>query len=186
MRQDEFVIGADSGESKDETIIQVEGGCVRCGRSWPEVKFTKVAAAAASLMGDFAIQHAEDARPYQSSDILCDRCFDYDPSLDKAIEQATTGVVPGLIRSVEVTGIESKTNVVSFNYATHLGDKELVTTLLNVAFKTKVPGEFIWYVFRNVPTAVCEGWFAVPQHGQSFGSYFATQIKNSYDVEKKA
>ncbi len=172
MRSDEFVIGVDPGTGKDETVIQVEGGCVRCKRTWPSTTFKQIAGAI--LLGE----HPE---------VICDRCNPgSDPELDKAIAEATTGTIPALIRSVEVTGIESKTNVVSFRYATHLGDKELVTTLLNVAFKTKVPGEFVWYVFRNVPVVTCEAWFAAPLHGQSFGSYFATQIKNSYDVEKKA
>lgn len=173
-RPDEFVIGVDSGESKDETIIQVEGGCAHCRREWPSVTFKKAAGAVFAGEGSTL------------PTMLCDRCFDGDPELDKAIAEATTGVIPGVIRSVEVTGIESKTNVVSFKYATHIGEKELATTLLNVAFKTKVPGEFVWYVFRNIPTAVCEGWFAAPAHGQSFGTYFAAQIKNSYDCEKKA
>lgn len=173
MRSDGFALGQDPEEKQErEVIAAADGGCKRCGRSWPTVTFKQMAGKA--FLGE------------EKPEILCDRCINADPALEKAIEEATTGTIPGLIRSVEVIGIESKTNVASFKYATHIGDKELVTTLLNVAFKTKVPGEFVWYVYRNVPLAVCEAWFAAPAHGQSHGAYFAAFIKASYDCEKKA
>ena len=170
----DYEIGVDSAApgTSDETTVQVQGGCVKCHRQWPEVTFKKVAEALAA--GE------KDVAP------VCDRCWDADPDLEKAIEEATgVQTVPSLIRFVEVTGIESKTNVVSFKYATHIGGKELVTTLLNVAFKGKTPGEFVWYVYRNVPVAVCEAWFVAPMNGQSHGSFFAEQIRKSYDSERK-
>lgn len=184
MRPDGFTLGQDPEEKQErEVIAAADGGCKRCGRSWPTVTFHRSAETLREWQS--AGIGPSGPAPEKMPDPICDRCQG-DPALNQAIEEATTGTIPGLIRSVEVTGIESKTNVASFKYATHIGDKELVTTLLNVAFKTKVPGEFVWYVYRNVPLAVCEAWFAAPAHGQSHGAYFASFVKASYDCEKKS
>lgn len=179
MRPDEFVLGVDPDAGKDEAPASHSGGCERCHRTWPTVTFRQSTEAlrdwqASSVGGSHRI----------APQVICDRCAPGTAESDIAekIEDATTGTIPGLIRSVEVTGLESKTNVASFKYATHIGDKELVVTLLNVAFKTKVPGEFTWYTYKNVPVVTCEAMYAA----HSIGSYFAQFIRNSYDSERKS
>lgn len=171
-RPDGFVLGVDPAQGKDETIIQVSGGCARCHREWPAVTFKKVAGAA--FLNDPTL-------PMPKEGMLCDRCFDRNPEIDKAIEEATTGTVPGLIRSVEVTGIESKTNVASFKYATHLGGVALIVTDVLVTFAGKDPAKKpSRYLYMRVPILICEAWMGSP----SMGRYFIEQIKSSYDFKR--
>jgi hypothetical protein len=173
-RPDGFAIGQDPEVGKEEKVE----GCSKCGRTWPAVRFSRYTAAC--NIGEFMLG-GEPPPP------LCDACWPKPESeLDAKIAEAQgVSTAPALIRSVEVTGIDSRTNVVSFKYATHVGSSELLTTLLNVAFKGKNPGEFTWYVYRDVPVAIAEAWFAAPSHGESYGKFFAAQIKNSYDSERK-
>lgn len=169
-RPDAFVLGQDPEGGKEEAI----DGCAQCHRSWPSVRFSRAVA---------AYQLGEPSKP-----ILCDSCWpsELSTAIAEKIDEAQGAISTPLIRSVEVAGIESKTNVASFKYVTHIGDKEIPLTLLNVAFKGKEPGEFTWYTYKDVPTATCEAWFAAPSHGESFGTFFAREIKHSYLWEKKA
>lgn len=178
MRPDEYVIGADPSQpGAEEAMIDVDGGCFKCKKSWPATTFKK-------LLG----KHALGDEQVDPKEALCDNCWEseLETAIAEKIDEAQGAITVPLIRSVEVMGIESKTNVVSFKYATHLGDKEIPLTLLNVAFKGKEQGEFTWYVYKDVPTATCEAWFAAPSHGESFGTFFAREIKHSYSWEKKA
>lgn len=181
-RPDGFVLGQDPEAGKEEKVE----GCATCGRTWPAVRFSKAV--------------AEDPTGESGKPIVCDSCQDKEATAELAakIDEAQ-GIATALgpTRYVEVEGIESKSNVIKFKYATHLGGEELKMTTLTVWFKgnnKRTPvegqGDFIQaepcYRYFEVPTAVCEGWFAAPAHGQSYGSFFAEQIRKSYQSERTA
>lgn len=170
MRPDAFVLGVDPEGGKEEAV----DGCATCHRSWPSVRFSKAVA---------ADQLGESGNP-----IICDSCQDKEATAELAakIDEAQgIAIALGPTRYVEVEGIESKSNVIKFRYATHLGGEELKMTTLTIWFKGKQSAEPTanpCYRYFQVPVPILEAWFAAP----SFGSYFAEQIKNSYPTEKVA
>lgn len=172
-RPDGFILGQDPEAAPSEGRGIAGGGCINCHKEWPAVTFRK--------LGE-AFTNGETAP------VKCDSCWPsaLQTEIAAKIDEATGIAFVPLTRYVHVEGIESKTNVTAFKYATHIGQKALVVTDVQVWFKGKqVPDEIppnpCW-IYKNVPVAVLEAWYAAP----SIGSYFATQIKSSYDAERKA
>lgn len=169
-RPDGFVLGNDPEAGKEEMVE----GCTRCGKSWPAVRFSKAV--------------ADDQLGESGTEIVCDSCQDKEATAELAAKfDEAQGIATALgpTRYVEVEGIESRSNVIKFKYATHMGGEELKMTTLTVWFKgkqTAEPAANPCYRYFQVPVPILEAWFAAP----SFGSYFAEQIKNSYPTEKVA
>lgn len=181
-RPDEFVLGVDPEAGKDEGQGMASGGCERCHRTWPTVTFRKSTEAlrdwqASSVGGSHRV----------APQMICDRCAPGTTEADIAekIDEATTGTIPALMRYVHVEGVESKTNMIAFRFATHVGQKALVVTDLHVWFKGKSGSPEIkpntGWVYRNVAVVECEAMYVAP----SIGSFFASRIKSSYDSERK-
>lgn len=172
-RPDSFVLGQDPEAGKEENA----GACAKCGRTWPSVRFSKLVAA-----------QIGDVRIVQPEELLCDSCQPsaLENEIAQKIDEATGAQpVPTLIRRVEVTGIESGTNMIAFSYVTHIGARQLEVSDAVVTFKGKESAEPqpnpVW-TYKNIPLPVLEAWHSAP----SLGSYFAIHIKSSYDSERKA
>lgn len=165
-------IGVDHGSGKDETVAQVAGGCARCRREWPQTNFKSMAQAIAN--GQTVEQ------------IVCDSCLitsDAQLQIAKAITEATDPSVPGLERRVVVSGINSGTSVIQFEYVTHKGMEALVVSDVTVHFcknPKALDAPRTTYIYKAVPVAVVEAWFVAP----SKGGYFIQFIKQSYASEK--
>jgi hypothetical protein len=72
----------------------------------------------------------------------------------------------------------------AFQYVTHCGGRELAITDLEVEFYNPAIPKSSSYVYRNVPVAVCEAWYAAPSQGLSLGEYFIQFVKTSYECQK--
>lgn len=144
-----------------EVAKQPPDGCVRCRRSWPNATFS---------------QFNEAVARGEKPEYVCDLCLEFPvDEVSQAIDEAQGVERAGISREVKVTGVESQANLIAWRFLTHQYDLPLSFTDLYVEFKNSSQ-----YVYRNVPTAVCEGMIAAP----SRGSYFAEQIKTSYQCEK--
>lgn len=145
-----------------ELARQPPSGCTKCHRGWPTCSFS---------------QFNEAVARGEKPEYICDLCLEFAPDAVSAAIDEAQGEKPksGISREVVVTGVESKANLIAFRYLTHQYDLPLAFTDLYVEFKNGSK-----YVYRNVPTAVCEGMIAAP----SRGSYFAEQIRTSYPSEK--
>lgn len=146
-------------------------GCSQCHHKWPERTFKQVP--------------DQIANGTKANEILCDVCLaasavgtEYPNTLAEKIDEAQGVNAPVLLRTVEVSGFESKTNAHRFVYTTHVGMKPLIVTPLTVFFR-KDDVESV-YVFADVPVAVCEAWYTAP----SKGGFFQNYIRNSYHSEK--
>lgn len=186
MRQDGFILGNDP-EAKGDDIPPSSTEhvlCIKCGRGWPSVRFTKTTAASPRT--------EPMVITVDPTQIICDNCWPSELSKEVAQEvDEATGVQPAapvLVRSVMVTGIESRTNVIGFQFPTHVRGEELTLTDIQVTFKGKQSAEIApcpVYVYKDVPLIIAQVWCEAPSHGESFGRYFIEQIKNSYAFERK-
>ncbi len=144
-------------------IAEAPIACAQCYKGWPQVTFKNY--------------HESD----ETLPLRCDSCLVSESRVSQIaekIDEAQAGDKPTVARVVHVSGIESKTNLRGFMFATHQGAQPLILTTLTVFFAKDDEGTC--YQYHNVPVAVCEAWYVA----ESLGSYFVQFIKHSYDYEK--
>jgi KTSC domain len=152
-----------------QIATQLPSGCIKCKRDWPNAHFSREAEAIAR--GELPAH-------------ICDLCLEFAPASDEIAQAIDEAQAPTsfdtLLRTVMVTGIQSKSHLHAFEYVTHRDGKAMAFTDVDVEFYNPDIPKSSRYIFRAVPVAVCEAWYAAP----SKGSYFAEQIKSSYSCEK--